>query len=136
VAPRFAVRRVEDVPRVPLDPGDPDWFPLTHHFGFTAFGANVYVARAGNADLLGDHDESKSEQEELYVVVAGEAAFTIEGERFDAPAVTVVAVPDPTVRRSAKAKVSGTTVVAIGGERRSAFTSSWQPYHFENVPTL
>ena len=134
---RFAVRRLEDVPRIPIeDPGDPEWYPLQHYFGFTAFGANVYVASQAGGDLLGAHDETASRQEELYLVVAGEAAFTLDGETVDAPAVTVVAVPDPTVVRGATAKTAGTAVVALGGEAREEFRSSWQPKWFERAPQL
>jgi mannose-6-phosphate isomerase-like protein (cupin superfamily) len=136
VAPRFAVRRLADVPRVPTDAADPDWYPLQHHFGMSAFGANVYVARAAGVELLAEHDELASNQEELYLVTSGEAAFVIDGEHFDAPAVSVVAVPDPAVRRAATANIAGTTIVAIGGERQPEFRTSWQKQHFENVPTL
>ena len=134
---RYAVRRLEDVPRIPIEePGDPEWYPLQHYFGFTAFGANVYVASQAGGDLLGAHDETASRQEELYLVVAGEAAFTLDGETVDAPAVTVVAVPDPTVVRGATAKTAGTAVVALGGEAREEFRSSWQPKWFERAPQL
>ena len=134
---RFAVRRLEDVPRIPIEePGDPEWYPLQHYFGFTAFGANVYVASQAGGDLLGAHDETASRQEELYLVVAGEAAFTLDGETFDAPTLTAVAVPDPTVVRGATAKTAGTAVVALGGEAREEFRSSWQPKWFERAPQL
>jgi hypothetical protein len=133
---RFAVRRLEDVAQVAAPLDEPEWWPLTHHFGLTAFGANIYIGRGDDSALLADHDEGGSNQEELYVVTAGEALFTLDGEQFDAPAVTVVAVPDPAVRRSAIAKVEGTTVVAVGGPRRAEFRSSWQPHHFEGVPRL
>jgi len=43
---RFAVRRLADVLRIPVEADDPEWYPLQHHFGLTAFGANVYVTRA------------------------------------------------------------------------------------------
>ena len=82
------------------------------------------------------HDETKSGQEELYLVVAGEATFTLDGETFDAPAVTVVAVPDPSVVRGATAKAAGTAVVALGGEARDAFRSSWQPKWFQGAPRI
>jgi hypothetical protein len=136
VPPRFAVRKLEEVPRIPSEPGDPAWYPLQHYFGLTAFGINVYVADADGDELLAEHDEAGSNQEELYVVTAGDAAFLIEGERFDTPALTIVAVPDPTVRRSATAKRAGTTIVAVGGERRDAFETFWQKHHFAHVPSL
>ena len=136
MAPPFAVRRLDGVPRVATEADDPDWYPLQHHFGLTAFGANVYIARSPGSAMLGDHDELASNQEELYMVISGEATFVIEGERFDAPAVSVVAIPDPAVQRAATANVAGTTIVAIGGERQPKFRTSWQTQHFENVPKL
>ena len=132
--PRYAVRRLEEVP--PIDDDDPEWYPLQHYFRLTAFGVNVYVAREGNGALIAAHDEAASNQEELYVVVAGAASFTLEDEQFDAPAVRVVAVPDPTVVRSATAKTPGTMVVAIGAETQDAFRSSWQPKWFESAPQI
>ena len=69
-------------------------------------------------------------------MVAGQATFTLDGETFDAPAVTVVAVPDPAVVRGAKAKTAGTAVFALGGDPRDAFRSSWQPKWFEGTPQV
>jgi hypothetical protein len=136
VAPRYAVRRLDEVPTMAGGAKDPHWHALQHYFGFTAFGANVYVAKSDGDELVAGHDEAGSAQEELYVVTAGEARFVLDGEQFDAPAVSVVAVPDPSVRRAATARSAGTTIVAIGGERQTAFHSSWQPHHFENAPKL
>ena len=134
---RYAVRRLEDIPRIPADePADPAWYPLQHYFRLTAFGANVYVANEVGGDLLAAHDETASGQEELYLVVAGEAAFTLDGETFDAPALTAVAVPDPTVVRGATAKTAGTAVVALGAEARDEFRSSWQAKWFEDAPQI
>jgi hypothetical protein len=134
--PRFAVRRLAEVPRVPWHPEEPHWYPLQHHFGLTAFGVNVYVAQSEGAELVAEHDEAGSDQEELYLVTAGEATFVLDGEPHAAPAPCVVAIPDPTVRRSATARTAGTTIVAIGAERRDEFRTSWQRHHFENVPQL
>jgi hypothetical protein len=137
VTSRYAVRRLEDVPRIEDDdPDDPEWFPLQHYFGLTAFGVNVYVASDDGGDLIASHDEVGSNQEELYLVIAGEAAFTLDGERLDVPAVSVVAVPDPAVVRRATARTAGTTVVAIGGEAQDSFRSSWQAKWFEDAEQL
>jgi hypothetical protein len=124
-----------EIPLVPEDePGDPAWHALQHHFGLTAFGANVYVARDAGDDLLGVHDEVASGQEELYVVLAGTARFTLGGEEVPAGPLTVVAVPDPAVVRSAVAAEPGTMVLALGGQRREQFRSSWDERHFATVP--
>ena len=137
MAPRYAVRRLEEVPRIEDDdPDDPDWFPLQHFFRLTAFGVNVYVARDDGGALIATHDEAGSNQEELYLVIAGEATFTLDGERLDGPALSVVAVGDPAVVRGATAKTAGTTVVAIGGEAQDRFRSSWQPRWFEDAEQI
>lgn len=132
---RWSAKSLRDVPMVEKEaPGDPEWFPLQHHFGLSAFGANVYVASAVGDELLERHDESESGQEELYLVVAGTAQFEVDGEQVRAEAPFVVAVTDPAVPRQARALESGTTVVALGGEPREQFESSWQSHHFEGVP--
>jgi uncharacterized cupin superfamily protein len=134
---RYAIRRLEEIPQIPPDDEDDlQWYPLQHHFGLTAFGVNVYVGTSEGGDLLATHSEAESNQEELYLVTSGTATFTIEGEEIDVPAVSVVAVPDPTVVRAAFAKTAGTTVVAIGGERRDRFKTSWQAKWFVNVPQV
>jgi quercetin dioxygenase-like cupin family protein len=129
------VKRLDEIPLVPEDEsGDPLWYPLQHHFGVTGFGINVYVAPAAEGSLIGEHDESGSEQEELYLVTAGSARFTIAGKETVVAAGSVVAITDPTVPRKAVAIEPGTTVVVVGGARKAGFDSSWQPEHFVSVP--
>jgi hypothetical protein len=132
----WAAIPLEDVPRVPADDPGPTWYPLQHAFGLTAFGANVFVAQADGEVLVEEHDERGSEQEELYVVVAGRAQFTLDCDATDAPAVAVVAIRDPSVRRSAIALEPGTTLLALGGRPRDDFRSTWRKAHFEGVPRV
>ena len=130
----WAVRTLKEIPTVTDgDPGDPDWHPLQHFFGLTAFGANVFVARRGDEPLIGEHDERASGQEELYLVLEGEAHFELDGERIHAPRGTAVAVTDPNVKRSAVARAPGTTLLAIGS-RPGAFATTWRESHFADVP--
>jgi mannose-6-phosphate isomerase-like protein (cupin superfamily) len=132
---RWWVRRLDEIPRIgPEEANDPEWYPLQHHFGLTAFGVNVYVARAAGDNLLEEHDETHSGHEELYYVTTGRARFTLDGEGQEVDSGSVVAVPDPAVRRVAVAVEAGTTVVAIGAPPRPEFESSWNPRHFEGVP--
>jgi hypothetical protein len=133
--PGHWVRQLSAIPTIaPADENDPTWYPLQHHFGLSAFGANVYEASRAGIELVGQHDESESGQEELYIVVAGAARFTLDGGTVDAPAVTVVAITDPGVLRAATALEAGTTVMAVGGPAAERFESSWRPDHFEGVP--
>jgi hypothetical protein len=132
---RWSAKPLRDVPMVEKEvPGDPEWFPIQHHFGLSAFGVNVYVSSAAGDELLERHDETGSGQEELYLVVAGAAQFEVDGEEVRAQAPFVVAVTDPAVTRGARALEAGTTVVALGGEPRERFESSWQSHYFEGVP--
>src|SRR5918992_2183545 len=132
---RWSAKPLTEVPLIEKEaPSDPDWYPLQHHFGLTAFGSNVYVARAADEELLDPHDETKSGQEELYLVVAGAARFELDGEEVRAEAPFVVAVPDAAVVREARALEAGTTVLALGGEPRERFESSWQSHHFDSIP--
>jgi len=124
-----------DVPTIdPEEPSDPVWHPLQHHLRMTAFGANAYVAAESGLNLLEAHDETKSGQEELYLVVSGAARFTLDGEDVEAPAPFVVAVVDPAVTRAAVSVEPGTTVLASGGEPRKGFESSWSGRWFRSVP--
>ena len=76
------IKKLTDVPRVTDgDADDPDWHPVTHHFGLTAFGLNAFVAREAGQELIGEHDETGSGQEEVYVVLDGVARFWLDGCR-------------------------------------------------------
>lgn len=133
--PGYWVKRLDEVPLVPTDdPADFDWYPIQHHFGISAFGVNVFAAPKTGMELVSAHDETESGQEELYVVMAGTARFTLADEDIDAPAVSLVAIPDPAVKRSAVAVESGTTLLVVGGSASAGFRTTWRPEHFERVP--
>ena len=130
----YWVKRLDDVPLVPTDDQeDSDWYPLQHHFGLSAFGVNAFAGDAGT-ELVAEHDERASGQEELYLVVRGAARFTLNGEEHDAAAVSVVAVPDTAVTRAAVATEDGTIVLAVGAPAESGFATTWTSAHFERVP--
>ncbi|MGH3065013.1 MAG: hypothetical protein ACRDOF_01805 [Gaiellaceae bacterium] len=130
----WAARKLSDIPIVTDGaPDDPAWLPLQHFFGLSAFGANVFVARAANQTLVEEHDERSSGQEELYLVLEGEATFELDGERIVATSGAAVSVTDPTVTRRAVAREAGTTLLAIGATPGS-FASTWLASHFEDVP--
>jgi hypothetical protein len=134
--PGWAALSLEDLPvAAETEPGAA-WYPLQHVFGFTAFGANAFVAAASGDVLVEEHDESGSGQEELYLVVRGAAEFALDGESVPAAAMFVVAVRDPSVRRRAVALESGTTLLAFGGVPAGTFRSTWWDAHFEGVPRL
>jgi tetratricopeptide (TPR) repeat protein len=109
------------------------WHPVRHLLGITAFGMNAYTCHAEGGQLIEEHDElgdAAGGHEEVYVVVAGHAVFTLDGEKVDAPAGTIVAVHDPSVRRAARALTAGTTALAVGGAPGRPFEVSKWEYAF------
>jgi hypothetical protein len=107
-------------------PGTLTWHPVRAELGLRAFGTNAYSAQNVGDDVVEPHDESPElAHEELYFVARGRATFTLDGERFDAPAGTYVFVPDTATHRHAVAEEPGTTVLSFGGP--GTFTpSAWE----------
>ena len=123
---KWQVTRLDDMERRGRD------IPVREHLGLHAFGINAYTP-GDNGTLIGEHDESGTGQEELYIVLEGTATFELDGETVDAPAGTFVAVP-PEVRR--KATGDG-TVLALGGTPGEAYQGidwgeAW-PFHSESM---
>ena len=103
------------------------WSPIRLRLGVQAFGINAWTAQEPGATIISQHDERPSGHEELYVVVAGRATFTVGGEEIDARMGTIVFVRDPAAKRSAIAAEPGTTVLAVGGPPGEAYRPrSWE----------
>jgi mannose-6-phosphate isomerase-like protein (cupin superfamily) len=124
--PEWHVARLDDIERRGRD------IPVREHLGIHAFGVNAYTP-GEDGTLINDHDESETGQEELYVVLDGNAVFEIEGETIDAPAGTFVYV-GPGSRR--KATGEG-TVLAVGATPGQAYQGidwgeAW-PFHSESM---
>ena len=128
-----------DLESVPLFDGLV-WHPIRRRLGIHAFGINAYTAEKPGELIVEEHDE-KGEggaggHEELYIVIAGCATFTLGGETVDAPAGSLVFISDPAVRRKAVADERDTLVLAIGGWPGKPFeVSAWESY-FAAMPAL
>ena len=109
-SPKWKVARLDDMDRRGR------YMPVREHLGIHAFGITAYTPGA-DGTLINDHDETGSGQEELYIVLDGNATFEVDGKTFDAPAGTYVSVP-PESRR--KATGEG-TVLAIGATPGEAY---------------
>lgn len=101
---KWRVARLDEIERRGRD------LPVREHFGIQAFGVNAFTP-GENGLLIGEHDEAGSGQEELYMVLDGNATFEIDGETVDATAGTLVFV-QPEARR--KATGDG-MILALGG---------------------
>ena len=105
------------------------WRPVRRTLDIGAFGINAYVAPKAGDDVVEEHTERSLGHEEVYVVLAGRATFTLGDERLDAPAGTIVFIRDPEVRRHARAEEPGTSVLAVGGPRDGVYQPSpWEDY--------
>jgi mannose-6-phosphate isomerase-like protein (cupin superfamily) len=119
--------RIDDVEPIPVVGGTLLWRPLRRTLDIGAFGINAYVAPNAGDDVVEEHTEKTYGHEELYVVLAGRATFTLDGETLAAPAGTVVFIRNPEVKRHARADEPGTTVLAVGGPRHAAYApSAWE----------
>jgi tetratricopeptide (TPR) repeat protein len=89
-----------------------------------SFGVNVFFQAAKGGIVIGEHDESgvaASRHEELYVVVSGAAAFSIDGGEVDAQQGTAIFVPGIATKRGAVATANGTLVLVVGGRPGEVF---------------
>lgn len=110
----FHVAHIDALDRIAI--GEMIYRPVRQPLGVTAFGANAYTADTAGGELIEPHDETtagSAHHEELYVVLAGHASFIVDGQHVDAPAGTLVLVPQG-VRREATARVDATSVLVIG----------------------
>ena len=133
--PAYRAVRLDELDRFG---GELDTIPIRIPLGIAAFGVNAYGAREAGRQVIEEHDElgaGAGRHEELYVVLEGRARFTLAGEELDAPAGTLVFVPDPATRRAATAVEPDTTVLVVGGTAGKAFSPSpWESW-LEALPS-
>jgi mannose-6-phosphate isomerase-like protein (cupin superfamily) len=125
----YEVVKVDELPRIPVDEGL-EWRPVRRRLGIQSFGTNAYTSSHVGGVVVEEHKETSGHQE-VYVVVSGHARFTLDGEEFDAPAGTVVFIPDGDVLRRAVSAEEGTTVFTLGGWADKAFEPSAWEWFFE-----
>ncbi|MEA2439590.1 MAG: hypothetical protein QOH76_1014 [Thermoleophilaceae bacterium] len=132
----WSTARLDELPT--LDPDDlPAWKPVRHSLGLEAFGVNAWIGAQAGDEVIEEHDElgEDGDQEELYLVVAGRARFSVDGDRVDSPVGTLIAVRDPALTRAAVAEEPGTVILAVGGVRGAAFEpSGWELRRLAELP--
>ncbi len=126
--------RLDEIEGIPVF-GTLVWKPVRKTLGVTAFGINAYTAANAGDEVVEDHTEEQLGHEEIYVVLAGHATFTVDGKEVEAPTGTLVYLDDVSERRSAIAREPGTTVLAIGGVPGKHELSAWE-YFFPALPSM
>jgi tetratricopeptide (TPR) repeat protein len=129
VSDRYRVLRLDEVEGY-AEEGRPRWHMIRSMLGIESFGINAWRSTAAGQAIIGEHDEvgpGAGGHEELYLVLAGRATFTVDGDAVPAPAGSIVFVKDPRVRRSAVAEEAATEILVIGGRPGAPFTvSPWE----------
>ncbi len=124
----YSVTRFDAIDEV--DDGGAPYRPVRHHFGIASFGVNSLTGRKTADRITNEHSE-EDDQEELYLVLQGRAAFELDGERVDAPTGTLVFAA-PGVKRTAFSEEDGTTIVVVGGKPGKAYEvlgfEVWAPF--------
>ncbi len=122
---KYEVVHIDELESFPVDEDGLTWRPVRRRFDIRGFGVNAYTAEREGQRVVEEHRETNG-HEELYVVIAGRATFTLDGEEHDAPAGTLVHCPPDTLR-SAFAAEPGTTVLGIGAKPGEVFQpSGWE----------
>ena len=78
--------RLDDIDPIAVVNGTLLWRPVRRTLDIGAFGMNAYVAHNAGDDVVEEHTEESLGHEEVYVVLAGRATFTLDDETLDAPA--------------------------------------------------
>lgn len=121
---------LKEIEPIPVVDGTLLWRPVRRTLDVGAFGINAYAAPDIGDIVVEEHTETALGHEEVYVVLAGRATFTLDGEALDAPAGTVVFVRDPAIKRTARAAEPDTSVLAVGGPREDSYEPSPWEDHF------
>jgi uncharacterized cupin superfamily protein len=88
VAERFTVKHWDELER------SGRWSLVRRSLGLGSFGMNLVELEPD--DGIPEHDETAREQEEVFIVIEGEAALVIDGEEHPAPAGTFARLdPEP-----------------------------------------
>jgi mannose-6-phosphate isomerase-like protein (cupin superfamily) len=125
---RYEVVHLDELETISLEAGEPILRPVRRRLGFEVAGVNCWTVGAAGDTVIERHSEKQLGHEELYVVLAGSAAFTVGDDEFDAPTGTLVFVP-PGTERTAVATDAHTTVLAVGARAGEAFQpSGWEDF--------
>jgi tetratricopeptide (TPR) repeat protein len=98
------------------------WAPIRLALDIRSFGINSWAAREAGDTVIPEHDEAPTGHEELYLVTAGHATFTVDGEEIDGPEGSIVLVRNAELSRGAVAREAGTTILTVGAKPGEAFT--------------
>jgi len=112
-ATRFTIAHVDDLER------SGRWSLVRRSLGIGAFGINLVEIAPG--DRIPEHDEVARDQEELFLVLDGDATMVVDGARHPAPAGTFVRVDPEATRTIENAGPSPARVLIVSAPRGSGY---------------
>jgi len=104
--------------------GDCTWLLARKALGTGAFGFNLVEIGAGGQ--IPEHDEARSGQVELYVILEGEAVMLLDGEEHAAPAGTFVSIEPAATRQILNRSDAPVNALLIGVQPQGGYEPmSW-----------
>ena len=97
------------------------WLLARRSLGLRSFGMNLVEIEPGGS--IPEHDELERDQEEIFIVLEGEAAVIVDGTEHPAPAGTFVRL-DPLPLRTVFNRGKGPALVLIAS---APTTSGYEP---------
>ena len=113
--PGFTLTALDDAERTG------GWHLVRRALGLTAFGMNVVRIAPGTG--IPEHDETRRDQEEVFLTLAGSPTIVLDGDRHPLPQWTFARV-DPEVVRTVVNEGGDEAVVLIASAPR---TSGYEP---------
>jgi uncharacterized cupin superfamily protein len=98
-----------------------DWLLARRSLGLSAFGMNLVDIQPGGQ--IPEHDEIERDQEEVFVVLSGEALAVIDGDEYELPEGAFARL-DPELTRTIVNRGSRPTRLLIASAPR---TSGYEP---------
>jgi quercetin dioxygenase-like cupin family protein len=112
-AGRFTMAHRDDLERAGR------WVLVRRSLGVDSFGVNLVEIEPGGT--IPEHDEVARDQEELFVVLDGDATMVVDGERRPAPAGTFVRVEPEATRTVANDGETAVSVLIVSAPRTSGY---------------
>ncbi len=97
----------------------PKWALAREGLGLTSFGMNVVELPPG--EMIPEHNELESDQEEVFIVLSGDATLVINGEDHPAPAGTFVRLDPQPLRTVVNMSDTDATVLIVSAPRSSGY---------------
>ena len=98
----------------------PKWALARKSLGLQSFGMNVVELPPG--ETIPEHDETQTDQEEVFIILSGEATMVINGQDHAAPAGTFARLDPEPQRTVVNRSDEDVTVLIVSAPRTSGHT--------------